>query len=345
MLGFLEVGHAVVRTADSKQPVHVKVKPPSDDYHQLLLSGPITDDMIRQHNLKDFEDNPQLQKSLEVPESIMFEDSKMVYGIDLNLDLSTIEMIHELIDTKNFGEYYAVAIGEAGKGRPTIGALIIIKTAEIVIDDDTKLSTHCDFLTWYLSRGETDSDTRRAHESVRGELKDILDSDLKLSSRQDQKLQWYYERIQAEVLRRKRTHRRTFLKPEERVSLLKDAVLEAIKERNQAKDSERGRSDSTVSPNDVETSNPVAISRLRRVVMSNRFAKLYTDALLESVEEQNHKYVSLVMESVRTSTPSNESVPDVAVWLVSHLRDELDAPEDDELFMSLVSDVRETVTA
>jgi hypothetical protein len=51
------------------------------------------------------------------------------------------------------------------------------------------------------------------------------------------------------------------------------------------------------------------------------------------------------MESVRTSTPSNESVPDVAVWLVFHLRDELDAPEDNELFMSLVSDVKEAVTA
>jgi hypothetical protein len=275
----------------------------------------------------------------------MSADSKMVYGIDLNLDLLSIEMIHELVDTKNFKEYYAVALGEAVKGRPTIGALIVVKTARIVIDDDTKLSSYCDYMTWHLSRGETDSDKQRAHESVRRELNDVLDSEMKLSSIQGQKMQWYYERIQAEVLKRRRTNRRPFLKPEERVSLLKDAVLEAIEERNQAKDSKSGRSDGTVSPNDVETSNPIAISRLRQVVMSNRFTKLYTDALLESVEGQNHKYVSLVMESVRTSTPSNESVPDVAVWLVFHLRDELDAPEDNELFMSLVSDVKEAVTA
>ena len=328
-IGSLPVGHAVIRTPDSMHPVRVSVRHPAKDNVLLDTTRAVTDDDIRQHMAEYYRSELDFAKVRYVPE---MEKDALIPGVDIVLDLSTVERLMEIVESETFQDFWSACLKAAEKGESTKGAMFLLGVVDLAASSWSDYEHLSQYLLWYVTNVAADPKHRNLTRDFAKIISRLLVSPKSLWT-EDASTVWYFQRMRIEAMirlcsKKKHDWRLTVL------AMAKQVVAEHKYIASQCS-SKLSRSESIPEGSIKEE----YVEQIRTMVKHHQFASIYYDSLRQAAHGNFRPYIFLMNSTAEKVCEGEPVTSDVLESLARTAQRVLDAPQDALLMKQLLAEL------
>jgi hypothetical protein len=321
-VGALPVGQAVVKLPDRAEPVRANITPLTKKFPELddLF---ITNTELKNHMKRVYEKWPVFKEG--VPQTV----------ISSGLDPRVCARILRLANHELFGRAITEAIGVAKNGNSTILALSLIEFAKKGAREISMIPFYCEYLIWILKKRDFLQDTTvlpALYKEMKTQIKRLFEIDWAQLDVSEEQFKQATE-IASRYIETALDENEQEIKKE-----IEDLFRAAINERN------RQRDEPSV---DIEMKeeriDPEIDAFIQSVVETDQFARFYFDRLRKAANGETVPIVNMMVGFSKRIDTEPSLLQAVARRFLECSREILGAPEDNELWTLIVTQVEEAL--
>jgi hypothetical protein len=328
-MGSLPVGHAVIRTPEALHPIRVSVRHPARDNALLDTTMAVTDDDIRQHMAEYYRSELDLAKVQYVPE---MEKDGPIPGVDIVLDLSTVERLMGIVESEVFHDIWMPCLQAARRGMPAKGAMFLLGVVDLAASAWSDYEHLSRFLLWHVGDVETDPKNRTLIRDFAKIISILLALPEPLRTKDDSTV-WYFQRMRIEATKRFHFKKRRDWRSE--VLAMANQFLAEYK--SNASLHGRRLLQFDVVPQDSAQEDDRG--RIRSLVEHNQFASIYYNSLRQAAHGDFGPYIFLMNSTAENACEGEQATSDVLKVFARTAQEVLDAPQDGYLMEQLLDEL------
>ena len=331
MIGSLQKGVAVVRTASSAKPILVRINNPLELYPELNPERPVTDDEIKRHMEPVKDANPHFNAKSEFTTRVpRIQDLSIEYS-SMTIDIPSIFRLYTMITLPYFKKF-CEELSKLDWSRSSLQIAMLVKNIAGAAAYNSDALPFCNHhLIWVLSIMVSPW-VRENNEEVITDLAELLSIDREILSLNFDLLD---ERVKMELVGKRIPEHLgpTMVKP-----LLIEAVRSATSEFRELKRKE------PTGPQETPVINSKSLELIDAIVRTKDFAHRYSERLTKAEEGDISPLLRLLEAFSCNLVGSSGSIPDVLSLLLYRARVILEEPTDETLWGTINDAIHTRIT-